>query len=196
MPVEQTLPAADFQSLPLDFLIAAPLVAAVQAQKQAALSTKDFITSFLNEVKGADDKPSGRFTPQTANFDFSFAQTGADGKAATKTVKLDVPLLSIVPVPHLRIDSLTTHFKYEVSQVVGTERKQATQGELNAGIKYLPFLEASLKGSLSSTSAEHSTTNRSGLLEITVHASEAPMPEGLARLLSLLAKVVDVQVAP
>jgi hypothetical protein len=47
-----------------------------------------------------------------------------------------------------------------------------------------------LKGSVTSRSSTESTTNRSGHLEITLHASEAPMPEGLARILSLLAHAV------
>lgn len=185
------LPAADFQALPLDFLIAAPLVAVVNAQKQAALSTKAYIESFLDKVPSTTADAPVRFKPQTANFNLDFQETNANGVSIQKSVHLDVPLLSIVPVPHLRIDSLTTHFKYEVSQVVGTKRDSSKQGELNAGVKYLPFFEASLKGSLSSTASEQSTTNRSGMLEITVHASEAPMPEGLARLLSLLAKVAE-----
>jgi hypothetical protein len=32
--------------------------------------------------------------------------------------------------------------------------------------------------------------NRSGVIEITLHASEAPIPEGLARVLNLLAKTI------
>ena len=185
------LPAADFQALPLDFLIAAPLIAAVNAQKQAALTTKTYIESFLNPVAGS----TNRFEPQTVNFNLNVQETDAAGATTQRKVNLDVPLLSMVPVPHLRIDSLTTHFKYEVSQVVGSKRESAMQGEGEAGIKFLPFLNATLKGSLSSRSAEESTTNRSGMLEITVHASEAPIPEGLARLLSLLAKMVEPRTA-
>ncbi len=37
--------------------------------------------------------------------------------------------------------------------------------------------------------------NRSGTLEITVHASEAPMPEGLAKVLGLLANAIEVSKA-
>lgn len=186
-----TLPATDFQSLPLDFIIAAPLIATVNAQKTAAETTKAFVVDFLNPINGGDGKPSGRFEPQTVNFNLKVQENDAAGASKTRDVQLNVPLLSMVPVPHMRIDSLTMHFKYEVSQVVGQKRERTTQGEASGAVKYLPFFEASLKGSLSSSSSEQSTTNRSGMIEITVHASEAPIPEGLARLLSLLAKMAE-----
>jgi hypothetical protein len=49
-------------------------------------------------------------------------------------------------------------------------------------------VQATLKGSVSSSSSSEATTNRSGTLDITVRASEAPIPEGLARLLTLLSR--------
>lgn len=185
MATQQTLPAADFQKLPLEYLISAPLVAAVEAQKQAAQATRSYIESFLNKVDGQP----GVFTPQTVNFNFAVQEPSPSGTGViNRNVALAAPLLSMVPVPHLRIDSLSIHFKYEVTEVVGIKKDTTISASADASIKYLPIVEASLKGNLSSTSSENSSTNRSGLLEITVHASEAPIPEGLARLLSLLAK--------
>lgn len=185
---EQTLPAAEFQKLPLDYLIASPLIAAVNAQRATAETTKNFIMSFLTK-DGATDN----YTPQTVKFLLDVQQADANGRLQDTKVKLDVPLLSIVPVPHLRIDSLTTHFKYEVNQVVKSSQQNENNiaGTATAGLKFLPFLNLSLNGSLSSRSAEESSTNRSGTLEITVHASEAPIPEGLSRLLSMLAKMAE-----
>jgi hypothetical protein len=186
---EQTLPATDFQALPLDAIIAAPLIGAINAQKVAAETTRDFITHFLDPVKNNDGTTS--YKPQTASFNLNIKSVGADGKETENNVALDAPVLSMVPVPHLRIDSITTHFRYEVRQFVGTKKEKAKEGEVSGGIKFLPFVDFSLKGNLSSRSSEESTTNRSGMLEITVHASEAPIPEGLARLLSLLGQMAQ-----
>jgi hypothetical protein len=36
--------------------------------------------------------------------------------------------------------------------------------------------------------------NRSGMLEMTVHASESPIPEGLAKILNLLASTIPAPV--
>jgi hypothetical protein len=192
MPETKTLPAAEFQSIPLDYLIATPLMAAVNAQKLAAITTRDFILSFLNKEGGVT---SNVYTPQTVSFKLNVTDSGANptDPPVARNVQLDVPLLSMVPVPHLRIDSLTTHFKYEISEIVKGSREQNIDAKLDVkvGTQLLPFLNASLSGNVSSRSAEESTTNRSGVLEVTVHASEAPIPEGLARLLNLLGKMAE-----
>lgn len=43
-------PAAEFQALPLEFIVAAPLIAAVKAQAVAAQATMEFVTKFKNDI--------------------------------------------------------------------------------------------------------------------------------------------------
>jgi hypothetical protein len=183
--------SAEFEKLPLEFLVAIPLIAAVNAQSKAALATKEFIQSLIKDGK-----------PITVDFSVNMQETlppaTKDGALQTisKNVQINAPLLSIVPIPHLRIDSLTAHFKFEISQVVKTSKEKSASAELGAqsGALLSPWVSATLKGSASSKSSEESTMNRSGFLEITVNASEAPMPEGLAKILGLLAN--SIQAAP
>jgi len=194
---KEIIPAADFQALPLEMLVATPLVATVKAQAAAAQATLEFIKGLTNTVAAQGGNQDGVRTPQTVVFDLQYqeteapAQQGQPAKTTDKHVRLDVPLLSIVAVPHLRIDSMTSHFKYEISQVVADKDSISKGGDLSIGATWLPFVQASLKGNIASQSSQESTTNRSGVLEITVHASEAPIPEGLARLLSLFAKMSE-----
>jgi hypothetical protein len=166
------LPAVEFQSLPLEFVIASPLAGAVKAQALAAANTRDFITAFKDE----------KVTLKAAS------QIAGD----TRTVDVDVPLLAVVPIPHLRIDSLTVNFKYEISQI-SVDRAEHTReltGQVGTAGILSNFVQASFKGSVASKSSSESTLNRAGSLDITVHASEAEMPEGLKRVLSLLAHAV------
>lgn len=178
----EIMPAADFQALPLEFIVAAPLVAAVKAQAVAAETTKSFLQSMIANGK-----------PITVDFNVSYIESTESGKAQEKKVLVKAPLLSLVPVPHLRIDSITTHFKYEVTQTV--RNVSATEKGLDLGLQtgglLSPWVSGTLKGSLSSKSSEDSTMNRSGTIEITVHASEAPIPEGLAKILSFLASALQ-----
>ncbi len=190
--ITNTLPAAEFQALPLEYIIAAPLLAAVKAQQATAVATRDYIMSFLDAPADGADAGAAR-RPVTVDFKLLLQDKDAKGNltGASRDVLMSVPLLSMVPVPHMRIDSLTTHFKYEISQTVGanSESKKAFDGGVT--LSKLPFIDFSLKGSVSSTASSQSSTNRSGMLEITLHASEAPIPEGLARLLSLLARMAE-----
>ena len=159
---------------PRQNVIGAPLVAARNAQCHAAGATLDYIRGLISD----DGKP----------FAIEFeAQNGPE------TAKIRAPLLSMVPVPHLRIDPLTTHFTFEISQTESESKEQKMEGSLNvgAGPFISKFVTAELKGSMSSKWSKESTTNRSGQLEVTVQASESPIPEGLARIFSMLAKSIE-----
>lgn len=164
---EVTTIGSDFQSLPLDYLVSAPLVAAVQAQATAAATTQKYLADLKNQyVEFSIDTSDGTTTQHRA---------------------LKAPLLSCVPLPHLRIDSLTSHFKFEISQITKENEKTTGGAQAEATTTSLPFLPAfSLKGNIAHESSRETTTNRSGMMEITIHASEAAMPAGLSRVLGWL----------
>lgn len=174
MPEVTTLPATEFQALPLEYIIAAPLLGVIKAQAAAAAATQAYIGSLIENGK-----------PKTIDLELSSATDTGQKKS-----KISAPLLSMVPVPHIRIDSFTTHFKYEISEATKASKEMDYGATLDADLVKNPFFNISLKGNVSGKSAEESVMNRSGMLEITIHASEAPIPEGLARLLSALSKAL------
>src|SRR5579859_4863139 len=118
-------PAAEFQALPLEFIIAQPLTAAVKAQQVAASATEAFIKSLID----ANGKP--------LTVDFS-ASVKDEATNTSKQVNVSAPLLSIVPIPHLRIDSLTVDFKYEITQTLkdSSEISKGVDLSAKAGIAW------------------------------------------------------------
>ena len=179
---ETTQIAAEFQALPLEFLIAAPLLGAVKAQSVAAEATKAFIESMLEDGK-----------PITVDFKIE-QHSDSSGKGIT----VQAPLLALVPVPHLRIDSITSKFHFEITQTYRDTKAtdKSISLEAKSGALLSPWVKASLKGSASSKSTQESSTNRSGSLEVTVTASEAAIPEGLARILSLMTNAIQTPDQP
>src|SRR6185295_18746741 len=123
----ELLPAAEFQSLPLEFIISAPLSGAIKAQAIAADTARKFIEAFKDT--------NVEFTAATV-------KNGVD-----KKVKVQVPLLSMVPVPHLRIDSLTVDFKYEIAQIVADKKSLETGFDMDVGSAGIlsNFVKASIK---------------------------------------------------
>lgn len=182
---ESVIPAAEFQSLPLEYIIAAPLKGAIEAQTIAAASTRAFIQSML--TTNAD----GSQTPVTVDFKLAKNTNGITGNVSNEIV-VKAPLLSMIPIPHLRIDSITTHFKYEINEISKSDKSLDLGANLSAGTvgALSKIVNISLSGTVGSKSSQESSMNRSGSLEITVHASEAPIPEGLARILNLLSRAI------
>ena len=171
-------PAAEFQKLPLEMIVATPLVAVAKAQAIAADTTITFIKNLIDK----DGKP------ETIALSVEKDEGGAKKSATVK-----VPLLTMVPVPHLLIDSFTLNFKYEVSQTF--RNKAETSGsaglDIKSGAALSPFVEATFHGNVARSSSSESTTNRGGTLDIMLRASQSPIPVGLERLLTMLSQAIS-----
>lgn len=171
-------PAAAFQALPLNHMISEPLKAAIEAQHASAVALEKYLNSFIDE----------HGNPVTINFNSRIK----DSDGTDRTVSISAPMLSVVPVPHLKINELSTHFVFEVSHI----RKETSEkdGNLKANASASPivskFVDFSLSGSVSTQTSVESTANQSGVLDITVKASEASMPAGLKKVLDIMAQSV------
>lgn len=164
-------------TLPFGSLIGGPLTAAVDAQAKAAVSSKDFIEALALD----DDRKKVRTV--------AFKYRDSDGKDA----ELEVPILTIVPIPFLRIDDMTIEFKANISATTETSRSAssstAKEAKLSASARYL-FFKAELSGSVSSKKDSTATASSKYSVEYTidvrVHAVQDDMPKGIATVLNLL----------
>ncbi|MFT4941994.1 MAG: hypothetical protein ACI88A_005068, partial [Paraglaciecola sp.] len=106
---------AELQALPLNYMLAAPLTAAIEAQAISAHSTVEFIAAV-----GMDD--SGNL--QTMDFNYKSSVTDPDtGDATEKDVTLTVPLLSMLEAPHIAIEDLTIAFEFKIRDVISKENQ-------------------------------------------------------------------------
>ncbi len=80
--------------IPFGTLIGAPLNAAIEAQAKAAMTSVDFIRA-VGFKPAQDNQPL-----EPANIVFKYK----NGPAASDMMTLEVPLLTIVPIPFLRIE--------------------------------------------------------------------------------------------
>jgi hypothetical protein len=105
---------------------------------------------------------------------------------------IKAPLLTIVPIPHLLIDSVTVNFKYEVSQTFRdkAETSESAALDVKTGAVVSPFVDATFHGNLAHSNSSESSTNRGGTLDIMVRASQSPIPVGLDRLITMLSQAI------
>lgn len=166
--------------LPFGSLIGGPLNAAVEAQAKSATTSLEFIRA-LTEAKDDKSVPAVTFTYR-------------NGKVISK---LEVPLIAIVPIPFLRIDSMNIGFKANISassEVSQTDTKTVSKSaELKASASNW-FAKASFTGSVSSKKDSSSTRDSKYAVEYTmdinVHAVQDDMPAGLAKVLNILTESV------
>ena len=169
---------AEFAKIPLDFIIATPLLTVIEAHKAAASTT-------LNFVESLKDK--------TANFKITVDETDKDG-IITKSQDVTVPLLAVVKVPSLNFDSMSVSFNFNISQINRQEDKSLQKAELKASTKgpLAAFIDASLTGSIEHSRTRENVSNRGGSLEIKLNISETQLPPGLDKIISAIVENIPV----
>jgi hypothetical protein len=177
-----------FSGLPMQDLIGSPLKAACDAQVLLARSTYEFI----RDVGFDGDK--------TRHADFSFNRYVVTGKDAMgndimdqQKVALEVPVLAIVNVPSLMVDQVDITFDMEVrSSESSTETEDKSfAGKASASIGWGCFkASVEMSGSVASHKENSRKSDNSAKYHVEVHAADAGTPEGLSRVLDIIASNV------
>ena len=207
---------AELQALPLEFMLSSPLTAVIKAQALAAQTTIDFI----EKVGLEEDTTTGELSLRTAQF--SFEQPVPDpanpGAVVVQDTVLTVPLLSLAPIPFIRVADLNVSFefkirdvssnqsKFEITGKTGFESTTTTTGKMGFGGGVIGFLGgASASGSVeqktnvtASVSATYQSSNRqmtdrSATFKMTMNAVQDALPEGLSRVLTILNDSINSQ---
>ncbi len=172
---------AEFEKIPLDFIIATPLLTTIEAHKAAASTTLNFIESIKDK---------------TAEFSVKVNETNASGETVEVNKQISVPLLTVVKVPCLNFDSLSVSFNYNISQVYKETEGSKQNADLKVATKGIlsKFVEASLTGSIEHSHNTENMANRGGSLEIKVHVSETQLPAGLEKVINAMVENINIPV--
>ena len=172
--------ADKFSGLDMKNLIGAPLTAAADASVQLAQSTADFI----NNV-GFDESGKVR------NVDFGYEKkvNNDDGTVDVQEMKVQVPILAITPIPNLQVDEVNINFDMEVKESEQSESATDASASISGSGKILGF-KVSVSGSVSSHSSNTRSSDNSAKYHVDVSATNHGTPEGLARILDIMAENV------
>lgn len=167
-------------------MLGRPLTAVVDAQAAAALSTVDFI----NEV-GLDDQGDVK------NVTFKYSKL-VDGNPTDVT--LTTPLLTIVPIPFLRIADTTIDFNAKISSITNTATDTSHKLNLSADLRLRwGFGRLNFKGSYAyqKKTSYSDEAKRSYSMNIKIHAVQDELPAGMSRVLDLLEEgISEVETTP
>ena len=158
--------ANQFTGLPIENLIAAPLLAAAEGQKSLAATTAQFITEVGMDSSG-----------NTKSVAFKYA----DG---SESVALDVPLLSIINIPSLCVDTIDVEFEMEVSTQSASKSSTDSSAELSVKAGFGCW-SASFTGKVSHHSENSRKSDSSAKYSVSVKGKQEK-PEGLMKVLDML----------
>lgn len=181
-------PAGALTAIPFGQLIGAPLQAVIEADAQAAKTSAEFI-----QAVGLQEDEKGNKKPVYVTF--SFKRQGADGKM--EEVDIDVPLITIVPIPYISTNHVDIKFKASIKSTSQSEKTDKSSKDMSASLKvgakfgFGPVsgtadLSASVSSKKDSTATQKSEYSVEYTYDIHVQAARADMPAGMAAVLNIL----------
>lgn len=184
--------------IPFGAVIGGPLKAAVDAQGAAALACYDFISKVGFEAADGDTSADAKRT-KVREITFLFERQGEGAAAQPTKVALTVPLLTIMPLPFIRIESITVNFKASISALDSREQRDSSsqEGQLNGSATIgFGLWKLNVGGSVSSkkdsTATNTSKYSVEHTMDISMHAVQDDMPAGLAKVLSIMTDAIAV----
>ncbi len=175
------------QVMDLQQLIAAPLLATVDADSLAARRYLDYLCTVAFE---SYDRQTGRTGPLRM-LRFSYQSNDATG---SRRRQVALPMLSLVPLPLLHVQEADFDFDINIMDAVSTREEEQfsfKEGKAVAPADDGPGEGLRIRASLApqhsggrEASAQHSLTAN---MKVHVKMGQAGMPGGLSRLLNLAA---------
>jgi hypothetical protein len=172
-----------FKGLPMEDLIGAPLIAAANAQGKLANLTKNFI-----EEVGTDGNGKIRTIDFTYGKTYKKSPNSDDVEEVDKT--LTVPLLAIINIPSLSVKKVIIDFEMEVKQQTQQKSKLAANTTLSVKSNFWSPVSASITGSVSTSKETTRKTDNSAKYSVHIEARDDGPPEGLAKVLNILAGLI------
>jgi len=189
----------ELRQIPFGYLIGAPLKAAVEAQALAAKTTVEFIEKV--GFKETDDDLGGLFADLSDDGDVgdirnvTFTYSKLDEDEEEVSVELTVPILSIVPIPFIRLDDITIDFTAKLTDAIQTSTKSEFNFATEAKGKFKSWwspvsVEWRTAMSYKNTRQADSRFVREYTMNVKVHAVQDDIPAGLERILDILAETI------
>ncbi len=197
------------RSLPFGRIIGGPMIAAIHAQALAAKSTVNFIKevgfkSAPEDQDGNQDENMGDVRNVTFKYKRKTAGGSGEGnEAGEEEVSLTVPILTIVPIPYIRIDEMTIRFTANITEQQEYKSGSASSGSVatdttmnfKAGgflspVKFNLNAKVSTRNNWSSTTSNKVNTSTQYTMDVQVRAVQDEMPAGLAKVLDIMEQAI------
>jgi len=209
-------PGQELSSIDFASMIGGPLVAVVNAQAQSAMTTVNFIKE-VGFKKPAQAQAAGgdtgteepiyvtfKYPKELSPYQPAIPADPGDPAAnpprpATpavpavpavfETQELSVPILTMLPIPYIRVDMVTIDFNAKINSVeyqkTDTNLKVDAALEAKAGWLW-GSAKLNVSTSFQRTTQQGSTVDRTYSLSVHVKAVQDEMPAGMEKLLGIL----------
>lgn len=176
----------EFVGLPIGLLICQPILEVAKGQDELCQVYLQNLFALAFEKR---EKATDPLVAKTIKFTLNRMVIN-NGVPKPTPITVETPLLSLVPVPAFTMEEATVRFTMEVRDQSIDKNSVSTQTDTEAGYSGWGFT-ASISGSVTTQSEHTRTTDKSAKYELYARAIQQPPAEGMAKLTSIVASVIE-----
>lgn len=183
----------DFTAIPLGLLVSQPIIEVAKGQAELCnvyldqLFTLAFKKAPVFSGEGDAEAVEARVVKFKLNRQVVDKTSGA---IKTAPVTVEAPLLALVPIPAFTMDEATVRFTMEVKDVNTDKTSVGTNNSFSSNFGAWGY-SANITGSVTTDSSHTRTTDKSAKYEIFARAAQQPAAEGMAKLSTIFASVIE-----
>lgn len=195
--------AQQFTGLPMADLIGGPLMAVTDANGNMAKKQTQFLfDTCFKYTEGSDNLEPIMIKLNLTRAVLSFDDTLTTPDTSYFTTTIDLPLLTIIPLNSLGVDSASVNFEMEVKSSCSEDIKESSNskesgsGSITGKIGWGLF-SVSITGTVSYSSEDsrthdtHYENTNTAKYSVSVHAGQLPMPKGVNTIIDAYAKSIQ-----
>jgi hypothetical protein len=169
-------------SLPIEKMVAAPLLAAIHAQGQMSLAMEEFIDNVGIDKNGAIRMVTFKYDERTDE---------GNGSVGSQTRYIEAPFLSLTGIPNLAVESVNISFDLEVSTAEDEKSKtdSSIANETSASFSswWSPAsVSTKFTGSVSHSSEQTRHSDTRAKYSFNISARKQPVPEAYSRIVDAI----------
>lgn len=175
-----------FETLPIEQLICAPILAVAQGQSQLCRVYLDYLyeLAFEKDGDGKSDKT------RVIKFNLNRTIITPEGDVKVQPITVEAPLLLLVPVPSFTMDETTVRFTMEVKEVSTSKITSASDVSASSSFSLWGF-KANVSGKVTTSSENTRSSDHSAKYEIYARAVQQQPTDDMAKLTQLFASVIE-----
>ena len=171
-------------SLPIEYMVAAPLIAAVKAQAEASKSLAQFVDSVALDSQGNARMVTFKYAQEIAD--------GANGGSKTETRYIQAPFVALTGIPNLSVEAVQVDFELEVNTSDTDTSKTTVEDKVSGKSGFLFTPEVNFSASLSHSSEQTRKTDTRAKYSFHVEARKQEQPEALMRIVDAMMNAASV----
>ena len=176
--------ADQFAGLPLEQLIAQPLIEVAKGQAELC----SVYLSYLSRLACKDGNADGE--TNVLKFKLNRKIVSQDGDSKLQEIEVQAPLLSLVPVPAFVMDEATVNFELEVKE----QSMPKSTGDESVESQFSTSFggcHANIQGQVAAHQENSRQTDNTAKYNIYTRAVQQPSAEGMEKLTSISASVIE-----